>query len=176
MNTKDIIQLLRHQRHDMMNHLQVMQGYLSMGKTDKVHKKMEDVIESFANERKLMNLETDELALWLIQFNTINKNIRLTYDICIEKQKLTLYEAFILKKCQYITEMVQSYGDSDQLYEAKLVLSNENDGKEVWIEFSISGSFQHMGKLTEKLSEQEDIDTQWEENEVICRISINTSN
>src|SRR5699024_2465964 len=41
MEEKDVVGLLQNQRHDMLNHLQIIQGYLSMGNTEKVKDKME---------------------------------------------------------------------------------------------------------------------------------------
>ncbi|GIO27668.1 Spo0B domain-containing protein [Ornithinibacillus bavariensis] len=79
MESKDIIQLLRLQRHDLMNDLQIVHGYLSMGKIDKVKMKVNDILEAFHQERLLMNMNCPNFALWLLQLNWKQPNIRFNY-------------------------------------------------------------------------------------------------
>lgn len=90
--SKDVIQLLRLQRHDLMNDLQIVHGYLSMGKTDKVKNKVNEIIDEFNRERNLMNSDCPEFSLWLIQAKWLYNNIRITYDIHTEKSELRAFD------------------------------------------------------------------------------------
>jgi stage 0 sporulation protein B (sporulation initiation phosphotransferase) len=92
---KDIIQLLRLQRHDLMNDLQIVHGYLSMGKTDKVKLKVNNIIGSLNQERMLMNINCPKFALWLIQLKLQHKHIQFTYDILTENNNLISYDGFL---------------------------------------------------------------------------------
>ncbi|WP_047984031.1 Spo0B domain-containing protein [Ornithinibacillus californiensis] len=92
MEAKDIIQLLRLQRHDLMNDLQIVHGYLSMGKTDKVKLKVEAIIDAFNQERTLMNVDCPNFVLWLIQVNLHHKHIHFTYDIHTDDTSLYDYD------------------------------------------------------------------------------------
>jgi stage 0 sporulation protein B (sporulation initiation phosphotransferase) len=89
---KDIIQLLRLQRHDLMNDLQIVHGYLSMGKTDKVKSKVNNIIETLNKERILMNSNCPMFALWLIRMKLHHKHIYFTYDILTENKNLLYYD------------------------------------------------------------------------------------
>lgn len=95
MEAKDVIQLLRLQRHDLMNDLQIVHGYLSMGKTDKVKLKVNEIIQEFQKERLLMNLNCPNFALWLIQVNWFHNNIRFTYDIHTITRDLSKYDSVL---------------------------------------------------------------------------------
>lgn len=46
--------LIRLQRHDFLNHLQVIQGFLQLGKTDRALRYMEDIIEDVRDIEKLL--------------------------------------------------------------------------------------------------------------------------
>ncbi|WP_042146147.1 Spo0B domain-containing protein [Paucisalibacillus sp. EB02] len=92
MEAKDVIQLLRLQRHDLMNDLQIVHGYLSMGKTDKVKSKVNNIIDNLNQERKLMNINCPKFALWLIQVKLHHKHIQFTYDIHTENKNLLSYD------------------------------------------------------------------------------------
>lgn len=93
MEAKDIIQLLRLQRHDLMNDLQIVHGYLSMGKTDKVKLKVNNIIGTLNQERTLMNTNCPEFALWLIQMKLQHKHIHFTYDIFTDNKNLLHYDS-----------------------------------------------------------------------------------
>ena len=95
MEAKDVIQLLRLQRHDLMNDLQIVHGYLSMGKTDKVKSKVNDIIEACNQERELMNINCPNFALWLIQVNMHHKHIKFTYDLHTENRNLHTYDCVL---------------------------------------------------------------------------------
>jgi stage 0 sporulation protein B (sporulation initiation phosphotransferase) len=90
--SKDIIQLLRLQRHDLMNDLQIVHGYLSMGKVDKVKLKVNDLLEAYHQERLLMNLNCPNFALWIIQLNWKQPNMRFKYHIHSIKNDLSRFD------------------------------------------------------------------------------------
>ena len=46
--------LLKLQRHDFLNHLQVIQGFLQLGTTDRALRYMEDIIEDVRDIEKLL--------------------------------------------------------------------------------------------------------------------------
>ncbi|WP_229740772.1 Spo0B domain-containing protein [Ornithinibacillus halotolerans] len=103
---KDIIQLLRLQRHDLMNDLQIVHGYLSMGKTEKVKTKLNEIIDGFNQERFLMNINCPHFALWLIQVNLEHKHIQFTYSIHTENRNLHDYDLMLTNIGQTVIEII----------------------------------------------------------------------
>lgn len=91
-DAKEVIQLLRLQRHDLMNDLQIVHGYLSMGKADKVKVKVDEIIEGLNRERLLMNSSFPNFALWLIQTNLKHNHIQFTYEIGTSNRNLQAYD------------------------------------------------------------------------------------
>jgi stage 0 sporulation protein B (sporulation initiation phosphotransferase) len=93
--SKDVIQLIRLQRHDLMNELQIVHGYLSMGKIDKVKAKVNQIIEASNQERTLTNLDCPNFALWLIQVNLLHNHIRFTYDIHTDNRNMQVFDTVL---------------------------------------------------------------------------------
>ncbi|QKY69573.1 Spo0B domain-containing protein [Lentibacillus sp. CBA3610] len=65
MEEKEVIQLLRHYRHDLMNHLQIVQGYLSMGKMEKAQKKLTNYMQLLQEEGKLVNMHAPAFVFYI---------------------------------------------------------------------------------------------------------------
>lgn len=66
MNQQKIVDLLRHQRHDFANHLQVIGGYLELNQADKALTYLKQVIRELELERSLFQLESG-ISLFLYQ-------------------------------------------------------------------------------------------------------------
>lgn len=102
MGPEQIVQVLQYYRHDLMNHLQIVQGYLSMKKTDKAETKLKETLDYYNEERKLMSLNAPMFMLWLIQFNSAFKNWRITYHIHTEYKDLRIIDEQLREQCKHI--------------------------------------------------------------------------
>lgn len=67
MNPEEILTLLRHQRHDFGNHLQVIGGYLEMGMAGRAREYLQEIYRQFDEERRIFAVQPPELALLLYQ-------------------------------------------------------------------------------------------------------------
>ncbi|WP_206207822.1 Spo0B domain-containing protein [Virgibacillus profundi] len=127
---KDVVQALQHYRHDLMNDLQIVQGYLSMGKADKAEAKVKEWMEYFNEERKLMSLKAPSFILWVIQFNSRYENFRLSYTIHTENKDLQKIDEKLVEQCNHIMEDFINTSNDQELYNLKLKLSlTENPSK-----------------------------------------------
>lgn len=131
--SKDVIQLLRLQRHDLMNDLQIVHGYLSMDKTEKVKKKVNEIIEAFNRERKLMNINCPEFALLLIQSKWLYNNVQITYDIHTEKSNLQAFDESLTIIGKSVLEAIST----NELAVVALELVIKDNNTAVEVEFSL---------------------------------------
>lgn len=81
MDEKETVGLIQKYRHDLMNRLQIVSGYLSMGKVDKAKSNLDDVLKFYEEERKLMRLNADAFMIWVLQFQDKYPSFALTYRI-----------------------------------------------------------------------------------------------
>ncbi|WP_099158646.1 Spo0B domain-containing protein [Virgibacillus ndiopensis] len=142
MAEKDIIDVLRMYRHDLMNDLQIVQGYLTMGKTEKVQEKLAACMNHFDKERKLISLNAPKFALWLIQFNSIHATFRLTYDINTENKNFSAIDNILLGQCQYCMKVLEKAADATEVYEGNVNVDLHEQS--VLVQIFMAGIFKKM--------------------------------
>ncbi|RKQ37905.1 Spo0B domain-containing protein [Oceanobacillus halophilus] len=148
MEESEVVRLLQHYRHDLMNRLQLVHGYLSMGKIDKVEEKMDELFSHFNEERKLIGLEAPKFILWLIQFNNNHKNLQISYTIHIENQSLSDIDELLLSKCQKVIDYCEKIIDPLEIYNGNLILNEKESGKQIEVIFNIKGHFNEVHTFT----------------------------
>lgn len=74
---------LGHHRHDWMNDLQILYGYIQLGKYDKLAGCVERIKERMADEGKIARLGVPSLVFYLQSFREMNGSIQL--EICVQE-------------------------------------------------------------------------------------------
>lgn len=74
---------LSHHRHDWMNDLQILYGYVQLGKYDKLRGCLDRIKERLAEESKISKLGIPALVFYLQSFREMNNSVQL--DIQIEE-------------------------------------------------------------------------------------------
>src|SRR5699024_10459419 len=110
MNEKMMIDVLQRTRHDLMNHLQVMHGYLSMDKIGVVKEKLAECIHYYNQERKLINLNAPNFILWVIQFNYNHENVHLNYHIHSDEINLSHMDDQLIEDSEFIVGRINKLG------------------------------------------------------------------
>lgn len=152
MNEKDVILLLQHYRHDLMNHLQIIHGYLSMNKTDRVESKVQESLEYYNEERKLMHLQGTLLTLWVIQFNGYYEDFRLTYQIHTENKKISQSDEQLVRQCNRVISLISHLHEKMELFEAKLLLEDTDKQEVLRVKLSINGNFKDKEEVIKELN------------------------
>ncbi|WP_174613929.1 Spo0B domain-containing protein [Virgibacillus ihumii] len=171
---EDVIQILRHNRHDLMNHLQIVQGYLSMDKPEKARSKLETFMKLMEEERKLVNLNIPKFALCLIQFNTNYQNFRLSYHIHTARQDLRSLDDMLVEQCRYLMGQIADAADEMELYMVNLQLNELDEvGKSgVEVKLAVQGNFTSEIKIKRKDSVDLSPMVSQSDEGIICSIQI----
>lgn len=147
---------LGHHRHDWMNDLQILYGYIQLRKIDKLVDCVERIKGRMAVESKISRLGIPSLVFYLQSFREVNSSVQLEVDIADDLQLGTLLtEADAEELTEAIMETVRafqysgrsSWGETLQL---KMLLYLEDE--EVVVRFDQLGAAgnrellgQHMG-------------------------------
>lgn len=127
MKEKDVVRLLQQYQHDVKNELQVIHGYLSMGMVDRVQGQIDQWINQFHQEQKLLLLNAPLFILWVIQFNHTYDQLHLTYDIQTNKN-LQVIDENLVHTCKRIIQSFHSeYSSSEDVLEINLKLSERSN-------------------------------------------------
>ncbi|GAA0456924.1 Spo0B domain-containing protein [Alkalibacillus silvisoli] len=88
MNQSDFLEWLRLYRHELMNDLQIIQGYATMGKYEKSNDKINQLVERLKHERQLQTLNADQFVNWLLTVSLSVKQLDISYTIETSKTDL----------------------------------------------------------------------------------------
>lgn len=130
---------MQNYRHDLLNELQIIQGYASMGKQEKVDEKINQLIDVFHQERRLLSLQASRFALWIMQFNHTYGNIRITYDIHVENIELGKIDRTLVLLCEQVINCMADHSEKDAYYEGILKVQKHSDGDKIIVHFSFTG-------------------------------------
>lgn len=112
-----IIEVFRVQRHDFINHLQVISGLLQLGKLDRVNEYIAKISQDFASEGLITRLDYPELVAVLL----IKKMEAVQHGICFQfgtntdlseikiSEQMPVLVDFVLQ--EVIKEVVEKPGD-----------------------------------------------------------------
>lgn len=77
----NIIEVLRHSRHDWLNKLQLIKGNLDLNRIDRAKAVIHEIIIETQHETKLSNLSLPKFAALLLKTNWENYSFRLEYEV-----------------------------------------------------------------------------------------------
>ncbi|HUC91305.1 MAG TPA: Spo0B domain-containing protein [Paenibacillus sp.] len=75
------IRMLNHHRHDWMNELQVLYGYIRMNKPDKTVECLEKIREAMTAESRIAKLGIPSFILFVQSFRTVTNAMQLQVDV-----------------------------------------------------------------------------------------------
>ncbi|WP_062355498.1 Spo0B domain-containing protein [Bacillus kwashiorkori] len=84
-NTVDI---LRHSRHDWLNKIQLIKGYMSIGNLQRVEEIIDKIVQDSEMEARVSNINAPKFATLVLTYNWNSNPIGLTYTVTGDK-KLT---------------------------------------------------------------------------------------
>lgn len=113
----NIVEVLRHSRHDWLNRLQLIKGNLDLNRIDRAKAVIDEIVIETQQEAKLSNMKLPQFAALLLKYNWENPSIQLEYEVLqdsacyrIEEQQLTnLTSSFLVCLNQSIDEFQENH-------------------------------------------------------------------
>ncbi|WP_158282129.1 Spo0B domain-containing protein [Salipaludibacillus keqinensis] len=133
----DVLNALRHYRHDWLNHMQLINGYIAMGRTEKVETLIDDIVNQAKNESHLSNLNMNQLAEEILTFNWNGHSFSLNFEVISESKDWSNWEELLLsffREFMKILDLSTKYGEEQQ---AVLMM---NDIESITVEIDFQGS------------------------------------
>jgi len=173
MKGQTVVQLLQSYQHDLMNELQIIHGYSSMDKMDRVNDKINALITSLECERNLLSIHAPAFILWVIQFNHLHENIRLEYSINSIYINLIDKDEEIVRQFNQMVEQIKLFGDNTKIYELNIEIDVKS-ASHISFTCSIQGQFDERAELIEELKgidKNTPLHSKQTSNGVICEFS-----
>src|SRR5699024_7054029 len=159
-------------RHDVLNQLQVIHGYLSLHHYNKAESNMTELLDHFQQERKLLQLMIPNVFLWFLQFRTRYNHFELDYDIDIEHKTLKNNDLYIMEKFELIMHDVQRKCCGDHYYHVEIEFKDNIDFADITVYIDM-GRQEAEGESHIIL---ENIDFEVNENESMYRFRVSIEN
>ncbi|HEY4601178.1 MAG TPA: Spo0B domain-containing protein [Cerasibacillus sp.] len=134
-----IIQFIQYRRHELMNQLQMIQGYIQLKKLDLAIDKIGEVVEDYEQERRLFYLRIPKFTWWLFTLPLEENWYPLTYEISNFSQTIEHLDETILLKSQEIIGKLLTCIHHTQVSEGKINLIE--DGEDMIIHVDLHGDF-----------------------------------
>ncbi|MBM7644710.1 stage 0 sporulation protein B (sporulation initiation phosphotransferase) [Scopulibacillus daqui] len=80
-NEIELVELLRKERHEWLNELQLIKAYLSLNRFEEIEKVIERIIIKSKNEAQISNLNIPKCAALLLTFNWYPHFFKLEYEV-----------------------------------------------------------------------------------------------
>ncbi|MFX3634896.1 MAG: Spo0B domain-containing protein [Candidatus Pristimantibacillus sp.] len=150
------IRTLNHHRHDWMNDLQVIYGYIRMNKPDKAVEYVDKIRERMIAESQIAKLGVPSLVSYIQSFRTLTNSLQLHVKIA---QDINLNELPIdsLNVAETLMQIINTYrfavktGYGDP---ASLTMEMTTDGQVLFAAFYYQGELTDEQQLTDKLKQQ----------------------
>ena len=130
---------LSHHRHDWMNDLQILYGYIQLRKYDKLAACVERIKERMLTESKISRLGIPSLTFYLQSFRELNNNVQLTVRIEDDLQLDTLCsEQGSQHLTSAIVETIRAFQFKDRICwgeSLQLTISFYHDQGHVYVSF-----------------------------------------
>src|SRR5699024_4183582 len=107
------------------------------------------MIDEFEKERKLMGLNASSFVLWLIRFNSLHRNIRVTYNIHT-KESGKEFDKELLYQCQQFINAIETVTSESESYH--LTIDLDTNPKHIKLIISIRGYCKYKYEMEAKLS------------------------
>ncbi|MFT9849880.1 Spo0B domain-containing protein [Aneurinibacillus sp. REN35] len=97
---KELIEVINHQRHDWLNHIQVILGYLKLEKYEMCEEYIGKIIGEANRDTLVSRLEYPPLVAYLLSFHALHNNMRIEVEIPVS------FSLFELKNGQRIGDLI----------------------------------------------------------------------
>ncbi len=103
------IESLRHQRHDWLNHFQVLLGYMKLQRYDLGEEYITRVTESTNNDSRIAGLGMPSLVVYLQTYNAMHKDMNLEVEVpeLIDLRKIPIQQQKVIY--QLMTGIIDAY-------------------------------------------------------------------
>jgi stage 0 sporulation protein B (sporulation initiation phosphotransferase) len=149
MNDWNVVDILRHSRHDWLNKLQLIKGNLALNRIERAKEIIEEIVIETQNEAKLTNFQMPSLAGYLMTYNWDSHHFSLEFEVLGNTHNLASYDEDIKNWCeQFFTKLDESV---TKLGDNHLSISIHPTDKEVRFFFDFSGTITNTYQVKEWL-------------------------
>lgn len=147
MQADEVLEFIQFYRHELLNKLQVIQGYVQMGRTEKANHYFEELFTNFAKERKLIHLNIPHVFLWFYQYKKENPQFNLSYSVEIQTS-LNSADMYIKNNLEQIMQDIKEKCDPKKIYRIHLNFYEHGDDNMISVQVDLSEKETQFGNIS----------------------------
>ncbi|QIZ10059.1 sporulation protein [Priestia megaterium] len=132
----DIVEVLRHSRHDWLNRLQLIKGNLDLNRIDRAKAVIDEIIIEAQHESKLTNLKMPLFAALLFKSNWENSSFKLEYEVLQDSESFQINEEQITKWTCLFFECLNEAIEAFQENHLSISIDPQSEGVRFFFDFS----------------------------------------
>ncbi|MGL4523215.1 MAG: Spo0B C-terminal domain-containing protein [Bacilli bacterium] len=151
-----VTEVLRHSRHDMLNQLQLVKGYMELGNHERVKEIIDEIVFDAHQETKLSNLKMPRTAELFMTFNWGVHHYKLEYEVLFERMDLTRSDDVVYKWCESFLQAVDV--SADLFCENMLSITIDGNEEDACFIFDFSGKLKDGNEIQNYMGYSEGVD------------------
>lgn len=132
----DIVEVLRHSRHDWLNKLQLIKGNLDLNRIDRAKEVIDEIVIEAQHETKLSNLHMPLFASLLLKSNWINPSFILEYEVFQDSESTTIDDMRITSWTNSLFSCLNRSIEAFQENHLSITIEPQSNGIRFFFDFS----------------------------------------
>lgn len=148
----ELIELIRSARHEWLNELQLIKGYLSLNKPDAAEGVIERIIMKAKNEAKLSNLKVPKFTALVLTFNWYSHAFKLDFEVTGHGFDLSPCDDELMLNCQHLLGVFEKH--ASDLAENQMTLMLHMTEESAVITFDFVGQINDHQQMADQLTKE----------------------
>lgn len=132
----DIIEVLRHSRHDWLNKLQLIKGNLDLNRIDRVKEVITEIVVEAQHETKLSNLGLPQFASLLFTANWESHAFQLEYEVFEDSEYIKINDFKLTEWTKSLFARLNQTIEAFQENHLSITIEPQSDGIRFFFDFS----------------------------------------
>ncbi|AIM15751.1 MULTISPECIES: sporulation initiation phosphotransferase B [Neobacillus] len=132
----DMIEILRHSRHDWLNKLQLIKGNLDLNRIERAKEVINQIVIEAQHETKLSNLPMPQFVTLLLRTNWENRSFQLEYEIFEDPEYITVNDKALTDWTSSFFTCLDQSVEVFQENHLSITIEPQSDGIRFFFDFS----------------------------------------
>ncbi|MEH7493443.1 sporulation initiation phosphotransferase B [Neobacillus niacini] len=132
----DIVEVLRHSRHDWLNRLQLIKGNLDLNRIDRAKAYINEIVIEAQHEAKLSNFHLPRFASLLLKSNWENHLFQLEYEVLNEVEAVDINDDILSDWTKSFFICLDRAIEAFQENHLSITIQPQSDGVRFFFDFS----------------------------------------
>ncbi|MGM9988646.1 MAG: Spo0B C-terminal domain-containing protein [Bacillaceae bacterium] len=147
-----ITDILRHSRHEWLNQLQLIKGYLELGDKERVCEIIDEIVFQANQETTLSNLKMNKTAELFLTYNWDVHNYKIEFEILLAQQNLSFIDDVVYNWVDTFLQIVDN--GADIFYDNFLSITIAENEEGYCFIFDFSGRLKDITELKQYVGKQ----------------------